>query len=111
MVQQGGLGAGARQLAGNVWLVSLGCSGGVQRACRAHLYIIQLGFYGKPILLKIGRFSLCAYVKMGWICPARQPGLASQGPASPGRFRAIYSAFGVARELLLKIAEYRRTGG
>ena len=49
-----------QQLAENVWLVSLGCSGGVQRYCGVHLYIIQLGLQGKPILLKIGRFSLYA---------------------------------------------------
>ncbi len=49
-----------QQLAENPWLVSLGCSGGVQRYCGVHLYIIQLGFEGKPILLKIGRFSLYA---------------------------------------------------
>ena len=49
-----------QQLAENVWLVSMGCSGGVQRYCGVHLYIIQLGFEGKPILLKIGRFSLYA---------------------------------------------------
>ena len=40
--------------------MSLGCSGGVQRYCGVHLYIIQLGLQGKPILLKIGRFSLYA---------------------------------------------------
>ena len=40
--------------------MSLGCSGGAQRPCRVHLHIIQLGFQGKPILLKIGRFSLYA---------------------------------------------------
>ena len=49
-----------QQLAENVWLVSLGCSGGVQRYCGVHLYIIQHWFEGKPILLKIGRFSLYA---------------------------------------------------
>ena len=49
-----------QQLAENVWLVSLGCSGGVQRYCGVHLYKIQLGLQGKPILLKIGRFSLYA---------------------------------------------------
>ena len=49
-----------RHLAENAWLVSLGCSGGVQRPCRVHLHITQLGFRGKPILLKIGRFSLYA---------------------------------------------------
>ena len=62
MNQQGGTGRiGSRQqLAENAWLVSLGCSGGAQRPCRVHLHIIQLGFKGKPILLKIGRFSLYA---------------------------------------------------
>ena len=49
-----------QQLAENAWLVSLGCSGGTQRSCRVHLHIIQLGLQGKPILLKIGRFSLYA---------------------------------------------------
>ena len=49
-----------QQLAENVWLVSLRCSGGVQRYCGVHLYIIQRWFKGKPILLKIGRFSLYA---------------------------------------------------
>ena len=49
-----------RQLAENMWLVSLGCSGGPQWSCRVHLHIIQLGFKGKLILRKIGRFSLCA---------------------------------------------------
>ena len=38
-----------QQLAENVWLVSLGCSGGVQRYCGVHLYIIQHGFKGKPL--------------------------------------------------------------
>ena len=49
-----------QQLAENAWLVSLGCSGGTQWPCRVHLLIFQLGFKGKPILLKIGRFSLYA---------------------------------------------------
>ena len=49
-----------QQLAENAWLVSLGCSGGPQRSCRVHVHIIQLGLQGKPILLKIGRFSLYA---------------------------------------------------
>ena len=50
-----------RQLAENVWLASLGCSGGPpKRYCGNHLHIIQLGFDGKPILRKIGRFSLYA---------------------------------------------------
>ena len=49
-----------QQLAENAWLVSLGCSGGAQRPCRDHLHIIQHWFEGKPILLKIGRFSLYA---------------------------------------------------
>ena len=38
-----------QQLAGNVWLVSLGCSGGAQRSCRVHLHINQLGSRGKPL--------------------------------------------------------------
>ena len=37
-----------QQLAENAWLVSLGCSGGAPRSCRAHLHIIQLGFKGNP---------------------------------------------------------------
>ena len=49
-----------RQLAECAWLVSLGCSGGAQRACGDHLHIIQLGLQGKPIFRKIGRFPLCA---------------------------------------------------
>ena len=40
--------------------MSLGCSGGAQRSCRVHLYIILRWFYGKLILRKIGRFPLCA---------------------------------------------------
>ena len=50
-----------RQLAENVWLVSLGCSRGPQWSCRVHRHIIRIGFDRKSILLKIGRFSLCAY--------------------------------------------------
>ena len=49
-----------QQVAENAWLVSLGCSGGAQRSCGVQLHIIQHGFYGKPILRKIGRFPLCA---------------------------------------------------
>ena len=49
-----------QQLAGNVWLVSLGCSGGPQRYCGDHLPLIQCWFQGNPELLKIGRFSLYA---------------------------------------------------
>ena len=49
-----------QQLAENAWLVSLGCSGGAQRPCRVPLHIIQLGFEGKPLFWKIGRFSLYA---------------------------------------------------
>ena len=49
-----------RHLAENAWLVSLGCSGGAQRPCRVYLHIIQRLLQGKPILLKIGRFSLYA---------------------------------------------------
>ena len=49
-----------QQLAENVWLVFLGCSGGLQRYCGDYLHQIQLGFYRKPLLWKIGRFSLYA---------------------------------------------------
>ena len=49
-----------RQLAENVWLVTLGCSQGAQRACGDHLHIIQRWFTGKPILRRNGRFSLYA---------------------------------------------------
>ena len=59
MVATGRIGSW-RQLAGNAWLVSLGCSGGPQWSCRAQLHIIQRWLYGKPILQKIGRFSLYA---------------------------------------------------
>ena len=40
-----------RQLAENVWLVSLGCSAGPpgQRYCADHLHHIQLGFYVKSL--------------------------------------------------------------
>ena len=43
-----------KQLAEKVWLVSLGCSGGVQRARGDHLHTIQRWLQGKPILRKIG---------------------------------------------------------
>ena len=49
-----------RQLAENARLVSLGCSGGSQWYSGDYLHIIQRWFRGKPILRKIGRFSLCA---------------------------------------------------
>ena len=45
-----------RQPAENVWLVSLGCSGGPKWYCGDHLHIIQLGLQGKPKLQKIGRY-------------------------------------------------------
>ena len=54
-----------QQLADNIWLVSLGCSGGAQRSCRVHLHIIQLGFDGISKLRKIGQFSLYACGK--WV--------------------------------------------
>ena len=66
------LGPLRRQLAENAWLVSLGCSGGPQRACGDYLHLIQLGFQGKPILRKIGRFSLYACGNGGGSAPCGQ---------------------------------------
>ena len=61
-----------RHLAENAWLVSLGCSGGAQRPCRVHLHIIQLGFEGKPILLKNWPiFPICMW-KWGGSAPSGQ---------------------------------------
>ena len=50
-----------RQPAKNVRPVSLGCSGGAQLAYGDHPHIIQRCFKGKPILRKMGRFSLYAF--------------------------------------------------
>ena len=49
-----------QQLAENVWLVSLGCSGGPQWYCRDHLHIIQRWFKEKTLILKNWQISLCA---------------------------------------------------
>ena len=40
--------------------MSWGCSGDAQRACGDNLHLIQLGFQGKPMFRKVGRFSLYA---------------------------------------------------
>ena len=49
-----------RQVAESAWLASPECSGGAQWYSGDHLHIIELGFDGKRIIRKIGRFSLCA---------------------------------------------------
>ena len=53
-----------QQLAENVWLVSLGCSGGAQRACGDHLHLIQHGFQENPFFEKLADFPY-VHVEIG----------------------------------------------